>query len=163
MRVNDRMDKEGMDSDANINLLQLAVLICGWGLVRVQMSDNSVLFISVEPIELDLGGDSFTIQSPLYPNLYPNNAFKLWSFVADSGVYHLIVNTFNLENNYDYLYIGTGTFSPDTLLYSFNEFYLPEFIITNSSIWLLFDSDYSVQYDGFEIVISLIGEYMIFK
>ncbi len=76
----------------------------------------------------------------------------------------MIFNVFGLENYYDYLFIGTGvTPTADTVLYSLTESGLPELIIPNSNMWLSFQSDGSVKDVGFEVVVSLIGEYILFE
>lgn len=83
------------------------------------------------------------------------------NFFLDSSCQHLFSNTlffsssifsFNIEPNYDFLYIYDGPDSNSPLIGSFQDSKLPERIESSSNtMHLAFRSDGSVSYTGFHL------------
>ena len=96
--------------------------------------------------------------SPGFPDNYPNNAELQWFFVADSGVYLISIKTLHLEQNYDYLYMGTGsTRLQDKVVHTLTGTGVFELVILDSNMFWYFESDSSVTDSGFQIEVSLKG------
>ena len=117
-------------------------------------TENNSIYI----LDLDRS-DSLTIQSPNFPERYPNYANMTWIVLGVDG--DNIVATFkefSLESGYDFLTIGSGEDPTDdnTRLARLTGNGLPEDVVSGTSeMWLRFTSDYSVRDEGFWIEVSL--------
>ena len=109
--------------------------------------------------------NSRTINSPNYPNQYPNSKRCAWKITAPIGAkIKLGPSTYSLEPNnecrYDYLdiYDGPNTSSDRKARLCNQDLY--ELISTTNSLYLEFNSDGSGVYDGFQFSYSFIGIYI---
>ena len=86
-------------------------------------------------------------------NDYPNNSYCEW-LIQPAGASTVTVNFtyFDVENNYDYVYIYDGSSTSDPLLGTYTGTNLPlEITSTSSSVFIVFTSDYMIGSEGFEI------------
>ncbi|XP_055331258.1 transmembrane protease serine 11D-like [Paramacrobiotus metropolitanus] len=95
-------------------------------------------------------GSPVLIQSPNYPDQYPNNAQCTWSVrgVAGKGLEFSSI-AFNLEGGsctYDALTIGSQSFCGTSG---------PNNFVTGASVTVSFRTDGSVQYSGFQVAIRV--------
>ena len=127
--------------------------------------------------------DVQVIESPGYPNSYPNNAFETWILTAPNasiislkfhhfhvrtiaeyknrGKYKIILYFSQTGTGYDFvtIYDGPNDQSTQKAKLSGN---LGSFIIssTGNSLFVKFESDYSVQYGGFLATIHYGNPYL---
>ncbi|XP_030832037.1 CUB and sushi domain-containing protein 1-like [Strongylocentrotus purpuratus] len=104
-------------------------------------------------------GENLTIISPHYPDYYPNNVNTQW-LVSGPADYQImaVFSTFDLEDNYDFLRVGSGLDTDDTasLLSTLSGSILPGIIVSNSNeMWLVFTSDGSNTELGFRMNIEV--------
>uniref|UniRef100_A0A3Q3X6W8 Uncharacterized protein n=1 Tax=Mola mola TaxID=94237 RepID=A0A3Q3X6W8_MOLML len=109
--------------------------------------------VCIAPCGGNLTGSSGFILSPNYPHPYPHSKDCDWLIAVNSDyVLSLAFISFNIEPNYDFLYIYDGPDSNSPLIGSFQESKLPERIESSSnSMHLAFRSDGSVSYTGFHL------------
>jgi hypothetical protein len=86
------------------------------------------------------------IQSPNYPSYYNNDDYCV--FTVD-GSYYLSATAFSLESNYDFLYINGASFTGSTAF--------PSGLAVFAGDQIIFDSDYSIPYRGFEVCFHTTG------
>ncbi|XP_072168048.1 ovochymase-like [Diadema setosum] len=114
------------------------------------VSNSSVIYVNLS------AGETIVLESPMYPNYYPNNAGILW-FISIPEDYSLLIDflDFSTEAGYDYLVIGSGL-SPehgDSLeIARYDGDEIPDdlrLLVTNA--WIHFTSDGSVTEQGFQL------------
>lgn len=97
--------------------------------------------------------DTVVIQSPSYPSSYPNDAKINWLFTAEEDHHFEInFNEFDLEDNFDFVYIANGGNVGDVseAVFSLTGSRPGTVIHINSSVmWMQFYSDGSVTETGF--------------
>ena len=113
-------------------------------------------------INLDFG-ETYTLQSPNFPNQYPINSRITWTFEADSGGYYIEFSTVNIEDD---LYIGfIGTEPPD--FYAVRVFSRRSgAVYASPNIWVAFNTDnrYSYYFSssesffGFEMFVTRLSD-----
>ncbi|KAJ8029520.1 Ovochymase-2 [Holothuria leucospilota] len=99
-------------------------------------------------------GDEIELTSPNYPRNYPNNQRKEYLYISEPSS-HLSVQwlDFDLEFSFDFLYIGPNREEAMQLTGS----RIPEdFITPSNTLWVLFTSDYSINYSGFSMIIRVV-------
>ncbi|XP_072033280.1 uncharacterized protein [Amphiura filiformis] len=103
-------------------------------------------------------GTQVNLTSVNYPNNYPNNAQCEWNIIAkEAGKIVVSFLDFNLERNYDYLYIGHSpdVVSADLILSGTKGGSAPDIFATNeSTLWITFVTDYSVTKRGFALLLQ---------
>ena len=107
-------------------------------------------------------GVKVNITSPYYPGEYPNSAYKRWEISSPPGLATLLqFIAFNLELGFDYLSVYTGTIpslSNSTRIADFTGQSLPgDTISYEPYMWLVFQSDYSINAGGFLAEVSAIN------
>ncbi|PWA15041.1 hypothetical protein CCH79_00008738 [Gambusia affinis] len=109
--------------------------------------------VCIAPCGGNLTGSNGFILSPNYPHPYPHSKDCDWLIAVNSDyVLSLAFISFNIEPNYDFLYIYDGPDSNSPLIGSFQDSKLPERIESSSNTMLLaFRSDGSVSYTGFHL------------
>uniref|UniRef100_A0A4W6DPK5 CUB and Sushi multiple domains 3 n=1 Tax=Lates calcarifer TaxID=8187 RepID=A0A4W6DPK5_LATCA len=109
--------------------------------------------VCIAPCGGNLTGSSGFILSPNYPHPYPHSKDCDWLIAVNSDyVLSLAFISFNIEPNYDFLYIYDGPDSNSPLIGSFQDSKLPERIESSSNtMHLAFRSDGSVSYTGFHL------------
>uniref|UniRef100_A0A8C2WGD8 CUB and Sushi multiple domains 3 n=1 Tax=Cyclopterus lumpus TaxID=8103 RepID=A0A8C2WGD8_CYCLU len=109
--------------------------------------------VCIAPCGGNLTGSSGFILSPNYPHPYPHSKDCDWLIAVNSDyVLSLAFIGFNIEPNYDFLYIYDGPDSNSPLIGSFQDSKLPERIESSSNaMHLAFRSDGSVSYTGFHL------------
>ncbi|XP_029701072.1 CUB and sushi domain-containing protein 3 isoform X7 [Takifugu rubripes] len=109
--------------------------------------------VCIAPCGGNLTGSSGFILSPNYPHPYPHSKDCDWLIAVNSDyVLSLAFIGFNIEPNYDFLYIYDGPDSNSPLIGSFQDSKLPERIESSSNtLHLAFRSDGSVSYTGFHL------------
>ncbi|MEQ2158682.1 CUB and sushi domain-containing protein 3, partial [Goodea atripinnis] len=109
--------------------------------------------VCIAPCGGNLTGSNGFILSPNYPHPYPHSKDCDWLIAVNSDyVLSLAFISFNIEPNYDFLYIYDGPDSNSPLIGSFQDSKLPERIESSSNAMLLaFRSDGSVSYTGFHL------------
>ncbi|XP_067355851.1 CUB and sushi domain-containing protein 3 isoform X6 [Channa argus] len=107
----------------------------------------------IAPCGGNLTGSNGFILSPNYPHPYPHSKDCDWLIAVNSDyVLSLAFISFNIEPNYDFLYIYDGPDSNSPLIGSFQDSKLPERIESSSNtMHLAFRSDGSVSYTGFHL------------
>ena len=105
-----------------------------------------------------------TINSPNYPSSYPNSKYCTWKITAPIGAKLMIKSfSYSMESNsgceYDSLKIydgpSTGSFRKANLCGT-NE-WSTRYTSTSNTLFLVFESDSSTRYKGFQLTYSLIG------
>ena len=112
------------------------------------------------PFNLNVN-ESQIIETPGYPEQYPNYANIAWIFTSSSenGVYLIEFISFALEKGWDFLYIGDGSEpSPVRSRHTLSGSQNTPVVIASSDMWLLFQSDFTVTRVGFRLEVSLIGK-----
>ncbi|XP_072226798.1 CUB and sushi domain-containing protein 3 [Leuresthes tenuis] len=109
--------------------------------------------VCIAPCGGNLTGSNGFILSPNYPHPYPHSKDCDWLIAVNSDyVLSLAFISFNIEPNYDFLYIYDGPDSNSPLIGSFQDSKLPERIESSSNtMHLAFRSDGSVSYTGFHL------------
>ncbi|TKS88293.1 CUB and sushi domain-containing protein 3 [Collichthys lucidus] len=109
--------------------------------------------VCIAPCGGNLTGSNGFILSPNYPHPYPHSKDCDWLIAVNSDyVLSLAFIGFNIEPNYDFLYIYDGPDSNSPLIGSFQDSKLPERIESSSNtMHLAFRSDGSVSYTGFHL------------
>ncbi|KAF3833948.1 hypothetical protein F7725_025152 [Dissostichus mawsoni] len=109
--------------------------------------------VCIAPCGGNLTGSNGFILSPNYPHPYPHSKDCDWLIAVNSDyVLSLAFIGFNIEPNYDFLYIYDGPDSNSPLIGSFQDSKLPERIESSSNtMHLAFRSDGSVSYGGFHL------------
>uniref|UniRef100_I3J3P2 CUB and Sushi multiple domains 3 n=1 Tax=Oreochromis niloticus TaxID=8128 RepID=I3J3P2_ORENI len=109
--------------------------------------------VCIAPCGGNLTGSNGFILSPNYPHPYPHSKDCDWLIAVNPDyVLSLAFISFNIEPNYDFLYIYDGPDSNSPLIGSFQDSKLPERIESSSNTMLLaFRSDGSVSYTGFHL------------
>uniref|UniRef100_A0AAQ4P1M7 CUB and Sushi multiple domains 3a n=1 Tax=Gasterosteus aculeatus aculeatus TaxID=481459 RepID=A0AAQ4P1M7_GASAC len=109
--------------------------------------------VCIAPCGGNLTESSGFILSPNYPHPYPHSKDCDWLIAVNSDyVLSLAFIGFNIEPNYDFLYIYDGPDSNSPLIGSFQDSKLPERIESSSNtMHLAFRSDGSVSYTGFHL------------
>ncbi|KAM9738006.1 CUB and sushi domain-containing protein 3 isoform 2-T2 [Menidia menidia] len=109
--------------------------------------------VCIAPCGGNLTGSNGFILSPNYPHPYPHSKDCDWLIAVNSDyVLSLAFISFNIEPNYDFLYIYDGPDSNSPLIGSFQDSKLPERIESSSNtMHLAFRSDGSVSYIGFHL------------
>ncbi|KAM8884121.1 CUB and sushi domain-containing protein 3-like isoform 1-T1 [Synchiropus picturatus] len=109
--------------------------------------------VCIAPCGGNLTESSGFILSPNYPHPYPHSKDCDWLIAVNSDyVLSLAFISFNIEPNYDFLYIYDGPDSNSPLIGSFQDSKLPERIESSSNtMHLAFRSDGSVSYTGFHL------------
>uniref|UniRef100_A0A3B3DJN6 CUB and Sushi multiple domains 3b n=1 Tax=Oryzias melastigma TaxID=30732 RepID=A0A3B3DJN6_ORYME len=109
--------------------------------------------VCIAPCGGNLTGSNGFILSPNYPHPYPHSKDCDWLIAVNADyVLSLAFISFNIEPNYDFLYIYDGPDSNSPLIGSFQDSKLPERIESSSNTMLLaFRSDGSVSYTGFHL------------
>ena len=96
--------------------------------------------------------------SPLFPARYPTNYDCLWIFTANSNISSFVINVkeFNVEHGYDFLTIGYGrnTSSVSEVARLTGSSVVRMIIISGSTVWLRFVSDYSGVNYGYILYIT---------
>ncbi|XP_067093259.1 CUB and sushi domain-containing protein 3-like [Osmerus mordax] len=107
----------------------------------------------IAPCGGNVTGSSGFILSPNFPLPYPHSKDCDWLIAVHSDyVISLAFISFNIEPNYDFLYIYDGPDSNSHLIGSFQDSKLPDKIESTSNfIYLAFHSDGSVSYTGFHM------------
>lgn len=105
-----------------------------------------------------LNDDGFVVvESPGFPDHYPSNLDQSWVFYANKG-FRIELLIFELEDGYDYVYLGKGSDSnvTETTVYELSGSLEEglEYFIDSQSMWLRITSDSSVQYQGFRINVN---------
>ncbi|XP_041481809.1 deleted in malignant brain tumors 1 protein-like [Lytechinus variegatus] len=119
-------------------------------------------FVGEENVTLEVGVTQ-TISSPNYPSNHPNNVRYNWYITAPPG-YDVIVDflDFKLESCCDFLRIGIGESpsSPGSVtLATLTGSSLPsDMRLYSSPSWMMFYTDTSVTYRGFQLRLSLTNE-----
>ncbi|KAF3707384.1 CUB and sushi domain-containing protein 3 CUB and sushi multiple domains protein 3 [Channa argus] len=120
----------------------------------------------IAPCGGNLTGSNGFILSPNYPHPYPHSKDCDWLIAVNSDyVLSLAFISFNIEPNYDFLYIYDGPDSNSPLIGSFQDSKLPERIESSSNtMHLAFRSDGSVSYTGFHLEYKvLFGQFVLFQ
>ncbi|XP_047200285.1 CUB and sushi domain-containing protein 3 [Hippoglossus stenolepis] len=109
--------------------------------------------VCIAPCGGNLTGSNGFILSPNYPHPYPHSKDCDWLIAVNSDyVLSLAFISFNIEPNYDFVYIYDGPDSNSPLIGSFQDSKLPERIESSSNtMHLAFRSDGSVSYAGFHL------------
>ena len=121
---------------------------------------SSFLFFSSEITIYLQVGEAVVLTSPNFPSNYSNNAVLTWNIIAPSQSYGVLVNFthFHLEQSFDYLRVYAGStpsFGNSTQIGVYSGSSLPANIeSTYMYLWMIFTSDGSVVYSGFEIEVS---------
>ncbi|XP_035691553.1 uncharacterized protein LOC118426343 isoform X2 [Branchiostoma floridae] len=106
-------------------------------------------------------GPSGTVTSPNYPNLYPNSQdYQYLITVTSSKVIRLTFSAFNVENNWDFVYVydGNATDSVFQLVRHTGDDVPPPVTSTKSTMLVRFTSDYSVGRSGFQATYTAISK-----
>ncbi|XP_070564553.1 cubilin-like [Ptychodera flava] len=121
-------------------------------------SDNSVTArgFSMRVYAVDSCGGSLTgpsgrIMSPYHPSPYPHNSDCTWTItVAASKAIKITFSEFNMEDDYDFLYIGEGhSVGMDTVAELTGDALPKEMIVDSHVAWIRFKSDLSIDATGF--------------
>ncbi|XP_077864849.1 cubilin-like [Saccoglossus kowalevskii] len=113
----------------------------------------SVRLLSVDPCGATIVAPSGHVTSPFYPRLYPHNSDCIWTIeVSSSMIIQMTFVEFELEENYDYLYIGEGDVPGVHTVAELTGDEIPKDIIINNHLaWLRFNSDLSGDGAGFRL------------
>ena len=111
------------------------------------ITSSTTILAQCNGVVYDSGGSS---------GAYGTNEESIYVYSAQEGsVMELTFNSFDLEQNYDYLYIYDGANSSAPLMYTLIGTTPPSVITsTGKDITLKFVSDYSVEHEGWEISLS---------
>ncbi|XP_077864847.1 cubilin-like [Saccoglossus kowalevskii] len=111
----------------------------------------NVTFFIVFPCGGSLFGPSGNITSPGYPNRYPHGSNCRWDILVDSDkLIKFSFHVFDLENNYDYLYLGDEISDSNLPLVELTGDELPkDEVLDTYHAWVHFTSDLSGDGDGF--------------
>ncbi|CAJ0926899.1 unnamed protein product, partial [Mesorhabditis belari] len=97
-------------------------------------------------------GSSGVLNSPNYPNDYPNDS-EQWSYINTLGGTRIVLQflDFRMEKNRDWLYVYDGGDTSSPLLGNFTGFDIPsqQLLSTNNIMSLFFYTDYSIEAKGF--------------
>ncbi|XP_061670636.1 CUB and sushi domain-containing protein 3 isoform X2 [Syngnathoides biaculeatus] len=109
--------------------------------------------VCIAPCGGNLTDSSGFILSPNFPHPYPHSKDCDWLIAVNPDyVLSLAFISFNIEPNYDFLYIYDGPDSNSPLIGSFQDSKLPERIESSSNtMHLAFRSDGSVSFAGFHL------------
>ncbi|XP_071942681.1 uncharacterized protein [Antedon mediterranea] len=120
-------------------------------IIIILLSDNNVTETFL------CGNETQIITSPGYPNHYGNNQYIEWTFTTHTGSFLSVdFYDFHLENNYDNVTI----YSDGEMVARFSDSKnTPQkTIYTNSTITVVFNTDSSVVYKGFQAKVSVYPE-----
>ncbi|XP_077864848.1 scavenger receptor cysteine-rich domain-containing protein DMBT1-like [Saccoglossus kowalevskii] len=113
-------------------------------------------------LKIDLEeNNSVTFLSPNYPDNYDNNAYCKWTISLVSSVpnqkhLYIAINSFDIEENFDWLEIGSGSDSSESssLMFRFSGSDVSGSYATKEDIlWAVFTSDLSNTATGFNITV----------
>ena len=93
-----------------------------------------------------------TITSPNYPDDYPSSSLCWYNITSPNDlVVSLDITDFQLESSYDYLYVYDGPNEGERLIGSYTGTLtnIPLIISSGRSLYLVFDTDSSIQQRGF--------------
>ncbi|XP_070564554.1 cubilin-like [Ptychodera flava] len=121
----------------------------------------SITFKAVDPCGDTLIGPSGNISSPIFPTNYPHASDCLWNIQVSEGMaIQLTFHVFDLEESFDFLHIGASSSVSPLVELTGSE--LPKVeIIEDSSAWLRFTSDLSVDGAGFYVTYEEYSEEII--
>ncbi|XP_022112072.1 uncharacterized protein LOC110991164 [Acanthaster planci] len=100
-------------------------------------------------------GGNMTVESPNYPNVYPNNSYCFWTIVSQSGrPLRGDVIRFSTEDGYDFVDVGVGNQPADlsTRFIHTSGSGLQPFSANSSTLWMTFTSDGTNNAEGFQVV-----------
>ncbi|XP_077981826.1 cubilin-like [Glandiceps talaboti] len=111
-----------------------------------------VTFVIDEGCGGSVSGNPGNLSSPAFPNKYAHGSDCLWNIdVPGASRIRIYFHVFDLEDDYDFLYIGEGTEETSgSHKFELTGSELPKDIILNGNqAWVQFTSDDSVSGDGF--------------
>ncbi|XP_030829981.1 uncharacterized protein LOC578975 isoform X2 [Strongylocentrotus purpuratus] len=131
-----------------------------WIEIMVFKQENITDLVNGTEVSVFTYGESLSIVSPNYPDIYPNDANMKW-LVSGPAKYRIVANfhAFDLESGYDFLRIGSGLDfqAQSSELVNLAGYSLPDDVIsTNNNMWLIFTSDSSERRTGFWIEIKVL-------
>ncbi|XP_077869973.1 tolloid-like protein 2, partial [Saccoglossus kowalevskii] len=97
-------------------------------------------------------GNPGNLSSPAYPNHYPHGSDCKWNIhVSGASRIRITFHVFEVESNYDYLYIGEGgTVETGLQVFQLTGSEIPKEIILNGEEgWAWFTSDNTRSFNGF--------------
>ncbi|XP_071498050.1 uncharacterized protein [Diadema antillarum] len=106
-----------------------------------------------------LPGKTVTITSPNFPEEYPSNLHCEYTVRSpDDSIIVAHIEVLDIEPNYDFVYFGNGDVPGEELVARLtgDQSSVPVFS-TDNAVWMMFTSDYSVQYTGFSITFEMFG------
>ncbi|XP_038052704.1 uncharacterized protein LOC119725371 [Patiria miniata] len=108
---------------------------------------------------IDIGQAEYELTSPLYQyGIYPDSLTCVWEVILASSreKLRLVVNTFHLEQSYDYLHIGVGNDSSEGLVLASltGTTKVSQMSFESGRVWLELKTDSSVSRRGFNITMS---------
>ncbi|KAI8478628.1 CUB and sushi domain-containing protein 3 [Branchiostoma belcheri] len=165
-------DNGNRDNDSNFGVGQTVTYSCSagyqlQGTATITCQSNGMWSDAIPTCEASCGGtytdQSGVINSPGYPNSYPNDAQCIWTILGgttSSGTPRLIELTFNifsLEANYDFVYVYDG-YANGTVLNRFTGTNTPDQQRSTSNVLSIkMTTDGSVQQTGFQAAYQILG------
>ncbi|XP_071959544.1 uncharacterized protein [Antedon mediterranea] len=130
-------------------------LICNGNSECLNDEDESDCECDLTEISLDDGNTKYSFWSLNYPNNYYNNLNCHWLITTSSDLVILLdFNDFQLENGFDYLYIGFVENNND---YSFTGSNFYSVISNTNTMWINLITDYSIRYRGFNATVTAVN------
>ncbi|XP_071818782.1 uncharacterized protein [Apostichopus japonicus] len=158
------------EEECNVNTCDPGSFVCNNGTC---ITDNSVCDgyydcdygedeIDCDDIEEEIFIQTYYNFSSLnYPSFYPNNARMelVFSTLEDSRLL-LSFDFIEIEHRFDYIFVGDGTVPEEQPILtwsggpSYNEL---KVLSTGNSLWFIFESDYSIFYQGFSALVEVVN------
>ncbi|KAJ8030427.1 Neurotrypsin [Holothuria leucospilota] len=114
--------------------------------------------IGIRNIYYLMENDQTIIESPNYPVNYPVKVDEIWNFEAAEGLGFVVsFSDFSLEENWDYVTIGSGNEpNPKAITAKWTGYSIPESVSINAnSLWMRFTSDLSNTSRGFRAQVAV--------